>query len=563
MQVVVISSHPLSLSSRADISAYSKGEILYLPISTQKTKGMLGLIRYLVDLSARVTIIVIETPEDQIYFPVLALLSLLINARDTYLLTGNSTRVRLSKFGLVQSSIMLLLSHLHSFKAFLIARVQIRSLEKEPRPTFSLPIHFSRFAYLNTNLMVGVKAGGSLGHISGVVNEITRRGVDITYYASKSNSGVLASASFVKLKFPSVVAFPLDLFLFRYSQCSADYLSSALRDVEGIIIYQRLSRCDYAGAMLKRRLRVPLIVEYNGSEVWAARNWGSPLRFEKLAKEAELVMLRCADLVVTVSQPLADELVEIGVNRSRIICYPNCVDTTLFDPVLYDKNRVNDLRVSLNLSSQAFVYGFIGTFGAWHGIDFLCAAIRYLSYDSPDWLEGNGVRFLFVGDGLRRAAVESLLQDPVTARFVVWAGLVDQSEAPRYLAAMDVVLSPHVKNSDGSKFFGSPTKIFEYMSMGKPIIASRLDQIADVLTPSLDSASLPKGDPEPGSQELAVLYRPGNEAEFVEAIRFIRINGNWRLRLGENAQQEARHKYQWSHHVEKIFNRLSHSRPAS
>ncbi len=58
-----------------------------------------------------------------------------------------------------------------------------------------------------------------------------------------------------------------------------------------------------------------------------------------------------------------------------------------------------------------------------------------------------------------------------------------QSEAPTYLAISDIVVSPTVPNPDGSPFFGSPTKLFEYMAMGKPIVASDLDQIGEVLTP--------------------------------------------------------------------------------
>jgi len=59
---------------------------------------------------------------------------------------------------------------------------------------------------------------------------------------------------------------------------------------------------------------------------------------------------------------------------------------------------------------------------------------------------------------------------------VVFAGHVEHAQVPALLDACDILLSPHVPLEDGSEFFGSPTKLFEYMAMGKGIIASRLGQ---------------------------------------------------------------------------------------
>ena len=77
--------------------------------------------------------------------------------------------------------------------------------------------------------------------------------------------------------------------------------------------------------------------------------------------------------------------------------------------------------------------------------------------------------------------VKEILGEFLSSSFVCLTGIVPQKDAPKYLVASDILVSPHIPNADGSRFFGSPTKLFEYMAMGKAIIASDLEQIGEIL----------------------------------------------------------------------------------
>jgi glycosyltransferase involved in cell wall biosynthesis len=236
-----------------------------------------------------------------------------------------------------------------------------------------------------------------------------------------------------------------------------------------------------SGALLRERLKVPLVLEFNGSEVWAQRHWGERLRFEALAERVERVSLRHAELVVVVSQALVEQAVELGAARARVLFYPNGIDQHVFDPGRFMAQECRGARAELGVPADADLLTFVGTFGTWHGTDVLATAIRRLIEEDRAWLERRRVHFLYVGDGALAPRVRSILGEGLGRPFVTLAGIRPQAETPRTLAASDILLSPHVPNPDGTPFFGSPTKLFEYMAMAKPIVASDLDQIGWVL----------------------------------------------------------------------------------
>jgi glycosyltransferase involved in cell wall biosynthesis len=253
---------------------------------------------------------------------------------------------------------------------------------------------------------------------------------------------------------------------------------------------------------------------------------------------------------------LRDELIEKGVSPERIVCYPNCIDPTVFDPALFSASASLDLRRTLGIAPNAVLATFGGTFGQWHGAEVLAQSIRRLVDGQREWLQRANVHFLLVGDGVKMPVVREILGD-VCAPFVTLTGIVPQAAAPSYLAASDVLVSPHVSNADGTRFFGSPTKLFEYMAMGKAIVASDLDQIGQVLRNSVHVGDLPAVPPADAESRLAVLCEPGNADALAEGIRFAADRSDWRAALGRNARAEALAKYTWAHHVDAIVSVLS------
>jgi hypothetical protein len=103
--------------------------------------------------------------------------------------------------------------------------------------------------------------------------------------------------------------------------------------------------------------------------------------------------------------------------------------------------------------------------------------------------------------------------------------------------------------------FGSPTKLFEYMAMGKAILASDLDQIGDVLSGGVPVDALASGDAIADEMSPALLARPGDPAQIVQGLKFLVENPDRRHALGTNARRLALERYTWRHHVRAILDR--------
>ncbi len=438
-----------------------------------------------------------------------------------------------------------------SLMSALRSHLELRLLQRKPR--LKINTHDNdAIVYLNANLWYGVNTGGSVGHIAGVINALAKQNDHIHYAALYQPVMFDPNINIITINPLQHFSIPNELNYYRCNYNFVTQLQSHIAAIKPKFIYQRMSIANFSGVLLSRRFKIPLVLEYNGPEVWVAKHWGKGLRFANTASLAETICLRHAHLIVTISNALRDDLIAKGIEPKRIVCYPNCVDPQIFNPQRFDQDAISDLRQQYQLSRSAKVLTFIGTFGKWHGVDVLAKVIRELIDKHRTWLDQHEVRFMLVGDGINMALVKQILNQAGDDNYVICTGLVAQDQAPLYLAAADILMSPHIVNPDGSRFFGSPTKLFEYMAMGKAIIASDLEQIGEVLKNSLRVEQLPQTLPDNNS-ELAVLTEPGNTRQLLSAIKFVIENPQWQTTLGQNARNEVLAKYTWDKHVAAIL----------
>ena len=316
----------------------------------------------------------------------------------------------------------------------------------------------------------------------------------------------------------------------EYSHYLAEKLYPVLKAEKPSFIYQRYGRNNYTGVLLANKLNIPCVMEYNGSELWMADNWGGKIRYRKTTEEIELGVFNAADLIVGNAQALKDELVERGIQPDKIVIIPNGVDTDKFTPI----NDGKTVREQYGLKEEDIVVSFVGSFGPWHGAEILAQAAVKVVKANPQ------VKFMFVGNGGGLPNVQNIIHSNAMDNHVVYTGTVKQNETPNYLAASDILVSPQIPNPDGTPFFGSPTKLFEYMASGKAIVASDLNQIGQILK----------------HNKTALLTTPGNAEEIADCILTLAKDEKLRITLGQNAREEVSEKYTWDIHVQKILESL-------
>ena len=386
--------------------------------------------------------------------------------------------------------------------------------------------------YLRSDMSVGLKAGGSVGHIAGVLNHL----------ADFTGPPIMLTTDLVPTVSPAIEVHcvtPPEAF-WEYPELPSfvmnDAFSREAARLDGrrlAFVYQRYSLNSFCGARLAADRHVPFVVEYNGSEIWMSRHWGSPLEHEALSGRIEDLNLLAADLIVVVSQAMEDELAGRGVPREKILTNPNGVEPDRYSPEV-DGSAV---RREHALEGR-LVVGFIGTFGPWHGAEVLAEAFGRLVSERPSLRRD--LRLLMIGDGVRMPDVQAAIARHGIQDLTVLTGVVDQADGPRYLAAADILASPHVPNADGTPFFGSPTKLFEYMAMGKGIVASELDQVGEVL--------------EHGG--AAVMAVPGDPDSLVRGLAALIDDPARRAALGREARRLVLERHTWHAHTARIIARL-------
>lgn len=183
----------------------------------------------------------------------------------------------------------------------------------------------------------------------------------------------------------------------------------------------------------------------------------------------EMFLYRKAARIVTVTHAFKDTLIRRGIDSTKVDVVTNGVDLSHFSPQVKDSALVQNLGLQ-----EMFVAGYIGTHGMAHALETLLEAALILQQTSG----AENVRLLFLGDGARKQNLE--IQARVMGlENVLFLESVPKDQVVWYWSLLDVSVI-HLRKSD---LFTTviPSKLFECMGMGLPVLHGVAGESADIV----------------------------------------------------------------------------------
>jgi glycosyltransferase involved in cell wall biosynthesis len=234
--------------------------------------------------------------------------------------------------------------------------------------------------------------------------------------------------------------------------------------------------------------------------------------------------LERADAVVAISQALRTALLEgCDLVPDRVWVEHDGVAIANVVPDELDRDRARTDLALPNVAGPIVCY--TGRAIAGKGVDVLLAAAPRLTTI--------GAEVVVVGkvyeDSYRASAAAN----------VRFTGFLPPSQVAPYLAAADVVVLPTTADLAYASYT-SPLKLFEYMAAGRPIVASDLPVLREVLR----------------DEENALLFPPGDGEALAAAIERLWADPALRTTLAETAQHDAE-QFDWTRRAERILSRLA------
>ena len=264
-----------------------------------------------------------------------------------------------------------------------------------------------------------------------------------------------------------------------------------------------------ATARAARAVQLPWVYEVRYYDEDAAVDRGK-LKFGswayRVARRLEQSALEQATQVTTISRALREDLIARGIAPERITEIPNGVDANAFRPIPADA----ELIARHGLAGKT-VFGFIGSFYFYEGLDDLIRAALLVIQERPD------VRLLLVGEGEAMKGLRAMIPGALREHFI-FTGNVPHNEVKRYYSVMEVVIYPRLRSRLTE--WTTPLKPLEAMAMARAVVASNVGGLRE-----LSDAG-----------RAALLYEAGNWQALAACLLELAANPARRATMGEDAR---------------------------
>jgi len=361
---------------------------------------------------------------------------------------------------------------------------------------------------------------GQFVHIEELTNALKQRGHEIIMVGP----GIVDSDGFgsdgglvsrLKRYVPGALYEILEL---GYSLHAFLKLRRAVKKHKPDCLYERYNLYLLSGVWLKRAFGLPMLLEVN-APLFDERKKYSGIALPRLARWSEQTTWRNASAVLPVTEVLSKRIEQSGVDRERILVIHNGINEQRFS----ETGSVDEMRKKLGLENR-LVLGFTGFVREWHRLDRVVELLK----DNHDGVQRH---LLLVGDGPARKQIEDAAKALGVENAVTITGVIDRENVSKYVACFDIALQPDVVE------YASPLKLFEYLALGRAIVAPDTANIREILKHEYSS----------------LLFDPEQKDGFLEAVERLLNDAGLRERIGQGAKQTiAEKEFTWDANARKV-----------
>jgi PEP-CTERM/exosortase A-associated glycosyltransferase len=253
----------------------------------------------------------------------------------------------------------------------------------------------------------------------------------------------------------------------------------------------------------------------------------------KMSRFVESRILKRVDSLFTICEGLKREIVSRGIPVNKVTIIPNSVDTEFFSPQDYDE----DIAYRYGLRDK-IVYGFIGSFYGYEGIDLLIESFFDVLKSRDD------VMLLLVGDGPEKEKLHKKVEEMGLLKHVIFTGKVPHEDIKRYYSVIDILVYPR-KRTRLTELV-TPLKPLEAMAMGKIVVGSDVGGIKELIT----------------DHGNGFLFKANYVDELTEILLELASNKKNLSQISKKAIETVRNRYNWKSSIKRylsVYERLINS----